>query len=440
MAHSGMTGCRDCCASCTIAQDTFDRADSSSLGADWTVVSGTWSIADNGLQPPGLLDDIVKFNAADPGDADGVRWSTTLNGGGVGLSGVIRWIVDYVDADNYHCAEIILGGTSTLRLYRRQSGTDTQLGSSVSMSLNDTDTHTIEVCFGLQYIVPACSGGTMTWEWIYDPFFDTEVWHPVTSSGGDCGVSADCEIVYPSEDGDFIGQTVETACVAAVGTEGEPVFGLRATVNDLWGLLESTVPLGGDYAAILASNNLPELRLDNAVFSRLASGCPDCAGPTVACTECLSNTPQFLQVVITGAPGVAGTFIMGYTQLGLGIITRACDPPDAPPDSYGGLAGCVWLVNRQQYIRIDEEIAIYFIANVWEDGGNTYLTVGMRIYNQDDGTAADFCDMRFRLLLSDDGPPDCLLLLEDADVPYLCHSNGTQTFFSGAETCHVSIP
>ncbi len=111
--------CRYCMASCTIASDDFNRADSTNLGSDWTEQVGDWDIWTNQLR--GQTGDIVLHNARyDP--TEGVRIKASCNGD------IVRYLVDWVDEDNYYCAEYDFPA-DIVRIIHRSGGSESILVS-----------------------------------------------------------------------------------------------------------------------------------------------------------------------------------------------------------------------------------------------------------------------------------------------------------------------
>src|SRR5688500_12513721 len=103
MAFAGLRGMcgGECCddeqpPSCTIAVYSFVTPDSSTI-TDWTEVTGDWAIVSNLLDPP--ANGVITWNPTDnPGDM--IRLSSEIQFGGA--TGTARFIVDYLDSNNYH--------------------------------------------------------------------------------------------------------------------------------------------------------------------------------------------------------------------------------------------------------------------------------------------------------------------------------------------------
>lgn len=133
---------RCCC--CSVFTDEFNRADSSSLGADWSEQAGNWEIASNELT---TADSNALVRCEEATDA-GSHYVTVTMSSDADMD-QIRVIVDYVDDNNYHFAEVETGATnSILRLYSRVAGSNTQLGSDQTLAgIATGDDLAIKVCF-----------------------------------------------------------------------------------------------------------------------------------------------------------------------------------------------------------------------------------------------------------------------------------------------------
>jgi hypothetical protein len=134
--------CPNCgCESCDIYSDTFGT----DTIANYTQVSGSWAVSSGQLDPPAT--GLLKVNDADPGTGDGVNFSTTFTAGS--STGTFYWIIDYVDADNYHYAAINVTGstTATIRIGKRTSGADTDLVTAKSVtSFSWSSTYPVFIC------------------------------------------------------------------------------------------------------------------------------------------------------------------------------------------------------------------------------------------------------------------------------------------------------
>lgn len=116
--------CDRCYRACDFHDDDFNRADSSSLGSNWTVVSGTWDIHTNALRTTSANAVVINTNVLTPG-ANG--WAVVATPDGTEFG---RLILGYVDANNYYYAEgrnAIVGAGRASRIVQKSSGTDTVL-------------------------------------------------------------------------------------------------------------------------------------------------------------------------------------------------------------------------------------------------------------------------------------------------------------------------
>lgn len=143
-----------CCGDdCTFFTDDFNRADSSDLGSDWTEAAGNWEVASNILVPDGGSSLAVCTNT-DVYDITPNNYRVLVEGFG-DEGDKVRIVIDYVDDDNYHFAEVTVASTSgsgklngTISLYKRSGGSDALL-----VGPNDQDTAFEGAKFGVQVCV-----------------------------------------------------------------------------------------------------------------------------------------------------------------------------------------------------------------------------------------------------------------------------------------------
>lgn len=121
-----------CCQSCpTILSDTFTRSDSTNIGSDWTEVSGDWSITSNKLRISATTNAVATAVASSAGAIH--RVSCVITSSAVGDK--IRVLFNYEDSSNYDFGELEIGATnSTLRLFTRRGGSNTQRGQDRTVS------------------------------------------------------------------------------------------------------------------------------------------------------------------------------------------------------------------------------------------------------------------------------------------------------------------
>jgi hypothetical protein len=163
MPSKNKPGCN--CCSCLIFEDLFTRANSSSVGSDYTEVAGDWAIASNKLTVPDN-DAILSLATAVPGSVSSyvmqVRASLRVNI-------VYRFLFAYTDANNYYAVEYekTASGSSTVevRFIERIAGTSTQIGrTEETLSVfSDADFY-LRVAWDGAYVTaqyPATSGGAL---------------------------------------------------------------------------------------------------------------------------------------------------------------------------------------------------------------------------------------------------------------------------------------
>jgi len=126
----------ECCKTCTYFFDGFERDDDSDLGDDWSEESGLWEILDRRL----VTSSASAFAKCLAGQIQGQN----LEDGHV-VSALLRgdtagdevWLVaSYLNTNNYVYAKVTFGSPSTLELWRLSEGTPTQLGATVTLSVN----------------------------------------------------------------------------------------------------------------------------------------------------------------------------------------------------------------------------------------------------------------------------------------------------------------
>jgi hypothetical protein len=192
---------------CLLFADNFDRADSSSLGADWTEVLGNWSIVSTTLRVASAITPAYLVSAAGLSQAEVlITWSFSDWVDGT----VIRFLFDYVDTNNYYCAELTLDSSpgNVLRIIDRSGGTDTVLQTSTIVDDPTRIASGITLCYNggsltarsvnwpneLAAASPIGSLSTAT------PVFGLYVANPVTTSDVRFG---DVEVVKVSEECEF---------------------------------------------------------------------------------------------------------------------------------------------------------------------------------------------------------------------------------------------
>ncbi len=117
-------GC--CCETCTIAEDTFNRADSATPGTAWQVVSGTWEIVSNALSETSGAGLVFLKKTHPKNSPTGVVYVDLL---GPANGTKHRVLVNYVDDENYLYAEY----------YHATNGADCYLAVGIVVAGDETE-------------------------------------------------------------------------------------------------------------------------------------------------------------------------------------------------------------------------------------------------------------------------------------------------------------
>jgi hypothetical protein len=143
-----------CCGNCVIFTDDFstDRT-----GTDYTTASGTFSVAAGVITTTSAGALIVENTAGTSGHGRAVVTAKSS-----AFNGSFDIVGSYVDSSNYLFARVYLNGiSSTLRLYKKVAGADTQLGHTHIFTASTGVNYTVEVCWNGTYAscaIPAGSG------------------------------------------------------------------------------------------------------------------------------------------------------------------------------------------------------------------------------------------------------------------------------------------
>lgn len=154
--------CGSCC-SCDAFDDTFDRADSTNLGANWTETSGNSDITSNALRFNAITNGVALYNQTVTPFiviSGVVRFGTTGD--------IARVYFDWVDASNFWCAEFKCGTGGYTKIIQCVAGAETDQASvsptTPNASATDLD---FEVCI-TDFAIRAI-------------FFNTSASHPDTN-------------------------------------------------------------------------------------------------------------------------------------------------------------------------------------------------------------------------------------------------------------------
>lgn len=139
--------CETCCEGCVYFTDSFNRANGSDLGADWTEVGGDWSIAGNKLA---ITADNAAAVCGQLGDDEEVTVLVNLTFGAKGDQ--LQVLVDYVDPNNYWFAQYEAGdpalNNAIVQIYQRVGGMNNLKATYSAAQIAPTATITAVVCFG----------------------------------------------------------------------------------------------------------------------------------------------------------------------------------------------------------------------------------------------------------------------------------------------------
>jgi hypothetical protein len=136
----------DCTPCCDIGEDSFDRADSDSLGVDWSERSGDADIASNKLlfASAGL----VRYETAHPDGNSGNQHVYVQFILDSYTSGYARVIVNYTDDSNYLYAALeYVSSCWVLRLRQVSGGSDTSLQDDLPIGEISITTMNFRVCW-----------------------------------------------------------------------------------------------------------------------------------------------------------------------------------------------------------------------------------------------------------------------------------------------------
>ena len=131
---------------CTIFTDDFatDR-----LGTDYTTGAGTFTNSSGTTTTTSANALIVENTAGTTGHG-----RVTITGQSSASGGVIKVIGSYVDSSNYLFGELTINGaSSTWKLWKKVSGSDTQLGPTVTFTASTATNYTICISWDGTYAI-----------------------------------------------------------------------------------------------------------------------------------------------------------------------------------------------------------------------------------------------------------------------------------------------
>lgn len=154
-------GVARCCCGCVISEDAFGSADS--LSGKWSgdVASFTKSA---GVITSTTSSKLIYASASHP---TGTYYEATISARTKATSGTdnTRLIGYYEDASNYVFIEVTHGATLTMKLWQRKAGTNTQLGTTRTLSGKTTGDYVLlRLCIygGTAYAEALTSSGSIT--------------------------------------------------------------------------------------------------------------------------------------------------------------------------------------------------------------------------------------------------------------------------------------
>ena len=139
-----------CCASCTLFSDDFST---DQLATEYNQVSGSWSVGSGVLTTTsaGAILRCETASATGHGRALVTAKATTSGA-------TFRLIGSYVDTNNYLFCEVTLsGGSSTFKLWKRVAGLNTQISSTVTLSLTTNQFYDMALCWSGTYAIAVLS-------------------------------------------------------------------------------------------------------------------------------------------------------------------------------------------------------------------------------------------------------------------------------------------
>lgn len=155
---NGDCGCCEAPADCHIFADTFDRSNSTDLGADWTEVIGDWSISDDLLR----VSEYGLCVCTHPHPDSETRQIVQVKLLGQNNNDAGGIVCDYVDQNNYHYVEVTFReypDVSTLTFWKNTPSLMIQLGDTRTIDAVLGNWATLKVCFRGDVIQAQFDGG-----------------------------------------------------------------------------------------------------------------------------------------------------------------------------------------------------------------------------------------------------------------------------------------
>lgn len=150
----GIIPCPDCCGCTAFWEDDFST---DQLSTDYTTVSGTWAVGSGVLTTTSsgalIVADATSLSGHGRVSADGKLSS----------AGTYRLIGSYTNSSNYLFVEITINGaSSTLKLWQKVAGADTQLGGTCTFTGATNTFYTTVLCWnGATAVATLTNGSTV---------------------------------------------------------------------------------------------------------------------------------------------------------------------------------------------------------------------------------------------------------------------------------------
>ena len=109
----------------------------------WTEDAGSWAIVSNTLQTSST-NAIVRSNTAHPDGTGQQRLTVDVKSSAT--DDLVRVIIGYVDLDNYHFAELKIGASGYLKLWKRSGGVNTELQTKATAAFTTGSFVNVSVC------------------------------------------------------------------------------------------------------------------------------------------------------------------------------------------------------------------------------------------------------------------------------------------------------
>lgn len=285
--------------SCVIYSDDFSTNTISSYTQDagsWSISSGIVSVNSNNAR--------LRLNSTSPTGHGRVRVRFRF----VSASSTINLIGSYVDANNYLFLEVTSGGN--LKLWDRTSGSNTQIGSAISVgSLSTFTFYDIEICWdgttakGLFY--GTVSAGFYTAQSISGSYSGTGSGAALGTGTVASTVSFD-NLVFEKHQTD---DATCTVCGGAVATCGSNLVTCSGGIFPPRISASITFSGSGDCYSTCSSVGIGTFILSNVAaadsVNSPANGWP-CAGLPSTASQCFFAWSLLLSDTILGSPCVSG--------------------------------------------------------------------------------------------------------------------------------------